>query len=161
MLKKMLLLCGLIACLGRGGLNAQQTISVAGGEALNRFGSVSYTIGQVFYQYAKSTAGSVNPSVQETSKAGTVSVENVSEAHITALVYPNPSAASITLRIEDKYLEHLIYRLYDCNGKLIKSQYINTTETPIHLENLQAGTYLLKIGGNKNNLQTFKIIKNQ
>lgn len=53
----------------------------------------------------------------------------------------------------------LSYVLFDLNGKAFASALVQQAETPIAMQNLPSGVYILKVNQNKTELKSFKIIK--
>jgi len=52
------------------------------------------------------------------------------------------------------------YQLYDIQGRLIKQNTINQSETQVNLTDLNASLYILQLYADNKVLKTFKIIKN-
>ena len=140
---------------------AQNTIPAAGGDALGSGGTVSYSVGQVFYTIDTSAAeGSVARGVQQ---AFGISVNTAIEKseYITLVcsAYPNPVSDFLTLKVEDENRKSLYYKLFDENGRLLKYKKVTDFETRISFENLNPAVYFLSVTDNNKEIKTFKIIK--
>ena len=78
---------------------------------------------------------------------------------------PNPTTSSSQLIIKDKTEELYSFELHDITGKKVEG-IVSTENTnqphvfTLHLENVDAGLYFIKISGNKGTNITKKIIKN-
>jgi len=156
-MKKTVLLI-LLSCVPK--LVAQQASVASGGNATGSGGSSSYSVGQVTYISAMGSNGTVNQGVQQPYEIFTLGNDEFPDIKLEILVYPNPTNAFITLKIENQSLEDLKYQLFDISGKQIQSYQIKASETHIQMENLASAIYLLNVMNNNRLLKTFKIIKN-
>jgi len=159
-------LCGLILlALGITGLQAQEVIPATGGNASGNGGSVSYSVGQVFYITNRGTNGSVAQGVQQPFEISVVSgIEEAKGITLQCSVYPNPATDFLILKIEGASETQYIASLYDINGKLLENKKIDSNETRIDMRNRGAATYFLKVIQTKQvlprqEIKTFKIIK--
>lgn len=147
---------------GLSSLQAQETVSVAGGEAIGSGGSASYSVGQVFYTTHTGING--NYSAQGVQQAFEISVvlgiHEVHNINLSFSAYPNPVSDLLTLSVENLGSSTLTLELYDLNGKLLKSKKITGDITNIRTNNLVSATYFLRIMDNKKTIKSFKIIKN-
>lgn len=73
---------------------------------------------------------------------------------------PNPTVDLLQLDIQNKLNEVLFIDLYTIEGKLIKSQQINsTTHLQIDMGTYTTGPYQLSIKNNSGKIKTFRIVK--
>ncbi len=73
-------------------------------------------------------------------------------------VYPNPFTNKITIELTEK--AHYVFKVFDLNGKLIKTSKLNTDNMEMELPNLKSGYYILKIlSENTELLDEIKLIK--
>jgi len=146
------------------GVQAQETIPIAGGDASGTGGSVSYTVGQLVFSTIKAMDGTVIQGVQHPYViAVTKGSENAVKYGIECIVYPNPVKDRLILRVESNELVSLInlsYRLYTIDGILIQMNRITDAESVIPMNNLAMSTYILQVFNNKNAFVEFTIIKN-
>ena len=140
---------------------SQEIISPSAGDSSGSGGSLSYTIGQVFFNTIESDYGSLVEGVQQPFEFQTLSTPALLTVQLTAVTYPNPTTEFVLLKISDTALENLQYTLFDLNGKTIDSKKINSFSTKITMKNFGIGMYLLKLTKNNQPLKTFKIIKKQ
>jgi len=146
--------------LGLSGLQAQGTISTAGGNFSGSGGSVSYSIGQMVYTSNKGTGGSVSPGVQQ---AYEISIETAMKKTkgitLQCTVFPNPTTDFVMLKVEDFKIENLSYQLFDMSGKLLESKLVENMETSIAMDQHPSATYFLKVIQKDKVVKSFKIIK--
>lgn len=85
-----------------------------------------------------------------------VKTESVLSERIS--VYPNPVSQYIQIELHEKQGNYEA-ELYDLQGQLLQRETIQTQIQKVYLQNLSAGTYLLRIKNEDNKFQTLKIIK--
>jgi len=132
----------------------------AGGEAIGSDGTLSYSVGQVFYLPINDTdANSVIAGVQQAYEISEVSgvAQNVK---IKVLIFPNPSSHLLTIDFGEENIKNLQLKFYDSNGKLLLNKQELSRTATINMEIYTRGTYYLTVIKNNQNLRTYKIIKN-
>jgi hypothetical protein len=140
-----------------------ETIITSGSSVTGSSGTVSYSIGQVFYTYiGLESTYNVTQGIQQNEKVekslGTVvNIETKTEIFI----FPNPTTDFVNVNIKGYEFEkgQQSYELYDMQGRLIQQNSINQAETQISLSNLISSTYILRVSMDGEVLKTFKIIK--
>lgn len=137
---------------------AQKNTDAAGGNATGAGGSVSYSVGQIDYNYQSGSNGNLNQGLQQPYEIFTSGVEDPA-IQLGLSVYPNPSTNVLYLKIEKDEINDLSFQLYDINGKQLLSAIIVTNTTEIVMEQYAASTYFLKVSNSTKDLTTFKIIK--
>lgn len=138
------------------------TINAAGSNAVSGSGSVAYSIGQVFYTYVGKSVYNVAQGIQhEEINAYEDTTGNGVENQTEVFVSPNPTTDFVTIRIKEFEVGDVLgsYTLYDLQGKLLKQDTINETETQINLDGLSTSIYILQVNVNNTFLKTFKIVK--
>ncbi len=164
--KKARLFAILMLVIGLTALHAQQTITAAGGNAAGSGGSVSYSVGQVFYTTNTGTGGSVLQGVQQPYEISLVTeLDEGKGISVQCSVYPNPAASYLIVHFDSEVKAQFSAYLFDMNGKLLTTRNIEGNDTRIDMSNLVIATYFLKIVQTKNaasqrEIKTFKIIKN-
>lgn len=154
------IITALMFLLGIMNTNAQQATVTAGGTATGTGGTVTYSIGQVADKTQTGTTGTITQGVQQPFEIVTLSGEEFENIKLEALVYPNPTVSTATLRIMNSTLENMTYQLFDIQGRLLSNDRINSEETVINMNRYPTATYLLKVNSDSKTLKTFKIIKN-
>jgi hypothetical protein len=137
---------------------AQNNTVSAGGDASGSNGSVSYSVGQVFYTSAEGENGSISQGVQQAYDIGVVTgVENRS---IEATLFPNPTVGNVQLDIADFTQNTFEMNLFDAAGKLILSQKIAASTSLFSLNEYASGVYTLSIMKDKEQVKSFRIVRN-
>jgi hypothetical protein len=158
--KKTMLLGVLLFGFGLSSLHAQETTLSAGGDATGN-GSLSYSIGQVFYVTNSGVDGTVAQGVQQAYEISSiVGVKSYDAITLGFEIYPNPTIDYLTLDVNDFPLDKLDYVLYDLSGRELANDVLNQNKTIIEMMRFPPSTYFLKVSDGKTIMKTFKIIKN-
>ncbi len=140
---------------------AQNAVTVSGGEANGNSGSVSYSIGQTFYSANVGTSGQVSEGVQQPYEIYDVTeVQSVISGAISLSAFPNPTSDFLTLRIDGDYIDGLSCAMFDISGKEIMQQRITSSQTSLDVQQLPPATYFVRVTKGKNEVKTFKVVKN-
>lgn len=159
--KKVSLITVILLCLGLTIVRAQETIPASGGNASGTGGTASYSVGQIVYSTSSTTSGSLAQGVQQPFEISVATaIDEARDISLEFVIYPNPAADFVTLRIENYEIVNLRYQFYNINGNLLKSNKIEGQVTNISMETLTPSTYFLKITDRNKVIKTFKIIKN-
>ena len=140
----------------------QQGFAAAGGDGKDRGGSVSYSIGQVAYQTASSSSGSVSEGIQQAYEIFLItSIPELATVVLDIAAYPNPVRDLLVLSVnEDLSKQNLVYQLTDMKGSMLYRQVIHQPKNEINMRHLPAGTYFLQVTGTaRGQAMLFKIIK--
>jgi hypothetical protein len=139
-------------------VQAQNNTVSSGGDASGSNGSISFTVGQVFYTSAEGDNGSVSQGVQQAYDIGVITgVENRS---IEATLYPNPTVGNVQLDIADFTQNTYEMNLFDAAGKLIISQKIASSTSSFSLTDYASGLYTLSILKDNEQVKSFRIVRN-
>lgn len=140
---------------------AQNAVTVSGGEANGNSGSVSYSIGQTFYSANVGSNGQVSEGVQQPYEIYDVTeVQTAISSAISLSAFPNPTSDFLTLRIDGDYIDGLSCAMFDISGKEIMQQRITSSQTSLDVQQLPPATYFVRVTKGKNEVKTFKIVKN-
>jgi hypothetical protein len=138
------------------------TINASGNNASGSSGTVTYSIGQVFYTYIGVSVYSVAQGIQHEELDQTLNnKDNIVEPKVEIAVFPNPTSDYVNINMMGFDFENgpRSYQLYDYQGRLLKQDTINQTETQINLTELSSSIYILQVYVNNKVLKTFKILK--
>lgn len=140
---------------------SQTTMVSSVGKQKNNTGSISYVIGQTFFNTVE--------------KNGTGSIENVSEGlyevvvlnvkdmriDLQVFMYPNPTSNFLNLVFEDAIIltKQLSYSLVDLNGRELVTSKINNVKSLIDMKDIPSSVYFLVIKQQNKMLHTYKIVK--
>lgn len=141
-------------------LFAQQTTTVAGGNAYGSGGSVSYTLGQMAYATQSGSNGKVSQGVQQPYEISVLSISTNDIIAIALTAYPNPTQDFLTLNVQNYDTKSISYQLYNLSGMLLENQKLKTSETIIPMRDYPTAVYILNITEQNKILKTFQIIKN-
>lgn len=142
--------------------NIMGTINTSGTNAIGSSGTVAYSIGQVFYTYIGQSVYNVAQGIQHEELEKTLTTpENSIEPKTEIFIFPNPTTDFVTVNMEGLEFnnEQRSYQLYDMQGRLLKQNTINHSETQINLTDLSSSIYILQVYSNNKVLKTFKILK--
>jgi hypothetical protein len=111
------------------------------------------------FQELQALSGKANYRIKQTDHNGRVTYSKVlllkSDRKGWVTLYPNPVKKSATLNVTDKELLNTTARLYDGTGREVQRIQITQSVTTIHMDQLNAGVYTLKLKDG----QTIRILK--
>jgi hypothetical protein len=139
-----------------------ETINTSGNNATGSSGSISYSIGQVFYTYiGDQSVYNVAQGIQHHELIKSLNVVDTIESKAEVFVFPNPTADFVNVNLKgfDLVTGQQSYQLYNLQGRLIKQNAIDQIQSQVSLNNLPPSIYILRIYVNNKVLNTFKIIK--
>jgi hypothetical protein len=137
-------------------LIAQEGFSASGFDAVSTGGSVSSTIGQVFYHQWTENEGKINEGIQQPYEIFVVSVDD--NLKTSVLLFPNPTQDFVLLKMENN-VKDFSYTLYSMDGKWLEDQKIDQEETVLSLQKYSCNIFLLVIYKGNNIVKTYKVIK--
>ena len=152
-MKRFLLLIPCFFCIQ---LHAQESLNSGNGNASADIGSISCSIGQLFFN---STADEYFELVEGVQQPFLISESGLLDVKLTAEVYPNPVTDRFTLTLKDAHDISYEARLVDMGGKLIRKISITQQVTTVNVESLIKGIYTLSIMDRNQIVKIFKIIK--
>lgn len=138
---------------------SQEATVSSGGDASGNNGSVSYTIGQVDYQYRTGSNGNLTEGVQQVLVEPTTSVDE-NQTNIVLNAYPNPAFDHVIIETSaSSGFEDVNYRMFDKQGRLVKEGNVSSSQTKVNVTGLVTGEYFLKVTKQDKLIQSFKIVK--
>ncbi len=138
---------------------AQNNTVSSGGVASGSNGTVSYSVGQVFYNFYMGDNGKLLQGLQQPYEVSVITGTNDLQINLKVAVYPNPVFDYLTLTIQHLELSQFSYQLLDIQGKILNQEKLRNSITNIKMESLNNGIYFLKILNKQKQLKTYKIIK--
>ena len=144
-------------------LTAQRNMVAAAGEMMSSTSSVSYSIGQIFYEPLETSSGNLLQGLQQPYEWHLVNtVDEFENVEISLQFFPNPTTDFLFLEMENSQNTSFDLRLFDSSGKLLKKRKFKGGRDLMSLGHLPAGIYYLNLKANDlpDNLSTYKIIKN-
>lgn len=141
-------------------VNGQSGIITSGGDLTGNGGSASLSAGQVAFTTQSGVNGSVVAGLQQAYEISMLTeTEDTNDILLSCSVYPNPTTNFLFLQINILKYNDLIYKLYDVDGILLKTQELKTEKTTISMSEYVPAAYFLKVMTRQINVKTFKIIK--
>jgi len=137
---------------------AQADITVSGANGTGSGGKVSYSVGQVAYQQYAGSTGSMSEGVQQTYEVVELGLEN-NPTIFDCSVYPNPTFSGVRFIVQDSSYPEIYADLLDVTGKTVQAYPVLYEQQDIQMEDLPAGTYILRLYSAKKPVKSFKIIK--
>lgn len=142
---------------------SQSGIVTTGGTASGSGGSATYTVGQIADQRAEAGGKYIIEGVQQPYEIQTVGINNYPGIQLEAVLYPNPTAHFVQLKISNFEIppHGLKAQLFDKSGKLLQVFDVQELLTRMDLSEYPSATYQLRIMDDKQLLKTFQIVKNR
>lgn len=139
-----------------------ETIIPSGSSATGSSGSVTYSIGQVFYTYiGVESVYNVAQGIQHQENQDNLGTPDIEKPTTEIFAFPNPTIDFVTISMTGLELEgQKSYKLYDIQGRLLKQNAINQTEAQVSFNYLSPSIYILVVYNGNQILKSFKIIKN-
>lgn len=138
---------------------SQKAIVASGGNSVGNNGSVSYSVGQIFYTSTGHSTGFILQGIQQSFEFSPLSNPDFKELTLEAITYPNPTQDKINLVLKNSDLKELTFRLFDVKGVEVSKGKVLQDKTTIGLKRMAKGVYILKVNHQNKELKTFKIIK--
>ena len=144
-----------VACLMLHSVNAQSNIVAGGGDANSSTGSVSYSIGQIDFQYSSSVDYSVSEGVQQAYSFDTaLSIDDI-QYDFQLSIWPNPSADEMNIEFTTRYELPLSLVITDVKGAIVGNRSVTRGQYSFNVDTWAAGTYYV----NLSNGEAINIIK--
>jgi hypothetical protein len=136
------------------GVTGQTTVIPTGGESISSYGTISYSIGEVYYT-SKGSQFNSTEGVQHLFIINSLLIKS----KVQLIPYPNPTTNLLYFKVENNNYINLSYILYDLNGKVIKNGFIINPSSFISLKELPSQTYILKCFRGNTEENIFEIFK--
>ena len=141
-------------------VSAQQTANTSGKNVSQNNTSVSYSIGELYYNTTLNSNSVITQGIQQPYEIYLISGIGNEKDVMLITAFPNPTTTTLKLLIQDIKLDGLNYKLYDLLGKEILSGDIQKNQTELDLNNLMPAVYFIKVFRYNSTIKYFKIIKN-
>ena len=145
----------LVSCITMSCVFAQSNIVTGGGNAASSTGSVSYSIGQIDFQYTSSADYSVSEGVQQTYSFDTALSINDIQYDFQLSIWPNPSVDKMNLEFTTNYELPLSLTVTDVKGAVVANRSVTQGQYSFDVNTWAAGTYYI----NLNDGEAVSIIK--
>jgi len=139
---------------------SQFSINSGGSNAEQNEGSLSYSVGQVFYSMSYTQGFYSNEGVEQPREITRITHFNDKlYREINIQVYPNPASNHIFLEIDHERPWEFSYKLINISGTVILEKRIQSTLTEIPIDRLSPSPYLLNIFHNEILYTNYRVIK--
>jgi hypothetical protein len=135
------------------------SINVTGGDLSSDEGSVSYSIGQIYYLSYYGTKNYITEGIQQPDIISITPIDKEEGKGFRVAAYPNPTTNSLTIETSNSINGSLSYQLTDLHGRLLKKARVGKSRANVDVSGLPTAIYLLKISDNGKFIKTIKIIK--
>lgn len=141
-------------------VSAQQSANTSSKNVSQNNTSVSYSIGEVYYNTTTTLSSVITQGIQQPYEIYLISgIGNEKDVQLIT-AFPNPTSSTIKIVTQDIKIDGLNYKLYDLLGKEILSGDITSNQTEVDLNNLMPAVYFIKVFRYNSTIKYFKIIKN-
>lgn len=135
------------------------SINITGGNIASEEGSVSYSIGQVYYSSHNGQENHITEGIQQPLNMHIIPIDKEEEESFKVAAYPNPATNYFTIEASNYTNRSLSYHLMDLNGRFLKEDHIGESGAIVNVSNLSAAIYLLIISDNGRHIKKIKILK--
>jgi hypothetical protein len=155
----LILTVGTVFCFSLNRAFAQQGIHASGGNANGTGGSVSYSVGQVFYSSQSSSSGNIVQGVQQPFELVVTEVAGSITSPVKCEAFPNPAIKDLKIRISGEMPEKATWRVLDLKGVTVLNGTLNQADTIVSLADLPMAAYSLQIFSGDKEMRSFKVLK--
>ncbi len=127
----------------------------------NSTGSISYSIGQVFYEPFSNNGWNLFPGVQQVYLSGDETHSSNPSSNIELKVYPTLIKNYVELSFAQENVSDFSAVLMAISGEVMRTYEIDKAIYRINTEQFPSGLYILQISGKNGFLKNFKLIKNE
>jgi hypothetical protein len=135
-----------------------QVVSSSGGSGQNAQGSLAWTIGEPVTATVSDGTSTLTQGFQQPTLLIATALNEKNEA-IGILVYPNPTADFVTLKIDQTTESQYNFKIFDTTGKLVNEGKATSTNPNISFSGLASGQYTLSLLSPNSKTQNISIIK--
>lgn len=137
---------------------SQANFVVAGGDLNQQEGSISVSIGQIFYEPIGPSMFELLPGMQQTHLQKVNSTLQIG-SDIQMSVYPNPVEDYLNVEIKAQRTHTMPYQIFHINGQLRLEGQLEPGNISIPVHQLLPGIYVLQVTINSTEKFTFQIVK--
>ena len=139
---------------------AQASFNTAGNNTSGSNENVTSSIGEVFYDTAISSTGSVAAGVQQPYEITETLGIDITEINLSLKIYPNPTPDILNLKVGFSDFKKYSYEISDGSGKLLTTKNpVIESQTSIRMASYPAAIYYLKIMKDGKVIKIFKVLK--
>ena len=144
----------LLIILNNSQTGAQVSNNASGNDIYNNYGSVSYSIGELFF-VEKGSQYTLAEGMQNGITINPVKTKS----SIKVSIYPNPTNDLVYFKVQNLNFEKYSYKIYNSYGIELLTGRILNVNTSLSLIHLPSSIYLCKIYKDQFEILTYQIIK--
>lgn len=152
-MKKNTLVLG--AFLSMGVLSAQEVVSTQGDSYSSGVANIDFTIGEVVINTGTDGTNDLTQGFHQTNWTLVSVKDYVTNYEVD--IFPNPVQNLLNIKTGD--YKHVIYTLFNMQGKVVSKDVLTSNVTTIQVEDLPAGSYTLSLENQNQKLKTFTLLK--
>lgn len=137
----------------------QSSLNTTGGTSAGNQGSVTYSIGQVFYQHYQSSSGRLAQGVQHPYEIFILTGVNETDIDLRILSYPNPARDFVVIEIKKDFPKDMYVQIFDISGRWVMTQPIIENYIKIDIQDIHSAALIMLVYSGDDLLKSFKIIK--
>lgn len=142
------------------GSMAQSSFISAGDNISSLDGSVSYSMGQMFYQQTTGSSYLIEGVQQPYEISVLTDVSEVETFDWKPEVFPNPVQDLLSIKLNCEDWQNVKITLQNTSGQVLADLYMGDLLSCINMSPFSPGVYFLHVQKSENQTKVFKIIKN-
>ncbi len=135
-------------------LNAQYSSNSSGLDIYNINGSVSSSIGEVFFLQK-----GINFKLDEGIQNGLTINASKKKSKVEVSIYPNPTKDLVQFKVQNLYYNNLRYSIYNACGIELASGEIKNETSQVSLKQFPSSVYIIKINRGITEERSYEIFK--
>jgi hypothetical protein len=159
-MKKQLLTIAAMALFGA--IKAQtvmpEVLSSSGGSGQSAQASIAWTIGEPVTTTVSDGTSTLTQGFQQPTLLIATAQNEINEL-TSLLIYPNPTADYVTVKMDQATQSSYSYRLFDSAGKLVSEGKATSANPNISFQGLASGQYTISLLNQNSKQQSISIIK--
>ena len=159
-MKKQLLTIAAMALFGA--IKAQtvmpEVLSSSGGSGQSAQASIAWTIGEPVTTTVSDGTSTLTQGFQQPTLLIATAQNEINEL-TSLLIYPNPTADYVTVKMDQATQSSYSYRLFDSAGKLVSEGKATSANPNISFQGLASGKYTISLLNQNSKQQSISIIK--
>jgi hypothetical protein len=137
----------------------QSSVNITGGTSAGNQGSVTYSIGQVFYQHYQTSGGRLAQGVQHPYEIFVLTGVNETDIDLRVLSYPNPARDYVVIEIKKDFPSDMYVQIFDISGRWVMTQPIIENYIKIDIQDIHSAALMMLVYSGDDLLKSFKVIK--
>jgi len=142
------------------GVKAQTSVHSSWGEGTGAAGSMTYSVGQVFFQTVSVPGvARISQGVQHPLEVLTTGMDDADQTLEGIMLFPNPTEGDLNLQIQGFTPGVFSYRVMNNLGQCIQGGEVQSAWSLLSLESVSAGSYRIEVRDKGGKQRIFQVIK--